>query len=597
MLERAERGELPIYTCDLETDPFARGEVPTTFVAGLFDGVTFKYFWGKDCLDKLQAHLEDGGLDPGIVYMHNGGRFDFFYLLRKFEGRSTIINSRIVVARLPVNDGARRLEKGHCFEFRDSFAIMPFPLASYRKDKLEIDKLKKANREKHKAEIVSYLKGDCVYLWELCMGFQREFGDYKTIASAAFAQLSKIHKYETLTKRQDLELRERYYFGGRVQCFREGVVSLPVQIFDTNSMYPFVMSEYFHPTGFPTTIDREIRGWNLKTGEATKDELKTFFLTVEGKNNGAFACRMPDHSVEFTIPEGVFHVTIHEFLAAMQLGLFELTRVLDSYSFIQYSKFHLFVDQYYKARKKVTAEFNAHKLRCDQCGGHSSISATEGSAGYCPVGADLVAHNLYYKYILNSAYGKFGLNPDNYSNWQITRTNEPPKGEGWTLDIITQGNFFIWKQPSQISWNVKNIGTAASITGAARSYLLRAIAKSKDVIYCDTDSLICGKFAEAPDVPVDSKALGAWKAEGAGVLTAIACKKVYAVFDDRGECIKHANKGAAISPEEIFSVAKGDLVTYYRDAPTFKMDGSAEFMHRTIKSTTKNVRPAPEVRN
>lgn len=595
MLERAEAGDLPIYTCDLETDPFARGEVPVPFVAGLYDGVVFKNFWGKNCLEDLENYLASGILDPGIVYMHNGGRFDFFYLLTKFEGKTTIINSRIVVAKLPINDTSRRFERGHCFEFRDSFAIMPFPLASYRKDKLDINKLKRENREKHKEEILGYLKGDCVYLWELCMGFQREFGDYKTIASAAFAQLSKVHQYETLTKREDTELRERYYFGGRVQCFREGVTKLPVSIYDTNSMYPFVMSEFFHPTGHAATVDRSIHGWDLDAGTPTRDKgLKTFFLTVEGQNNGAFCQRMPDGSVEFTIPEGIFHVTIHEYLTATRLGLFKLERVHDSFSFLDYSKFHLFVSQYYNARKKVTAEFNEHKKTCAECGGHNSISATEGSAGYCPTGADLVAHNLYYKYILNSAYGKFGLNPENYSNWQITRTTEPPKGEGWTLEIIS-GKFFVWKQPSQISWNVKNIGTAASITGAARAYLLRAIAKSTDVIYCDTDSIICGEFAQAPDVPVDSKALGAWKAEGAGVLTAIAGKKMYAVFDDKGECIKHANKGAQISPDDIYSVAKGELMIYERDAPTFKMDGSAQFMHRTVRQTTKNIHKAPHV--
>lgn len=593
MLDRAKAGELPIYTCDLETDPFARGQVPIPFVAGFYDGITFRSFWGKDCLEQFQTFLEDGGAEPGIVYMHNGGRFDFFYLLDKFEGKTTIINSRIVRALMPIGTGARRFEKEFRFEFRDSFAIMPFPLASYRKDKISIDDLRRKNREKNKAKIVSYLKGDCVYLWELCMGFQREFGDYKTIASAAFAQLSSIHKYETLSKRQDAELRERFYFGGRVQCFREGLVEQPVEIYDANSMYPFVMANYLHPTSWPVAQDRAVHGWDEATGLPSKEPLKTFFLTVEGKNDGAFAVRLPDGSVDFTQRAGLFHVSIHEYLEARRLGLFELDRIIESFSFVEYAKFHQFVDHFYKARKKVTADFNAHKVTCAECGGHNSISATEGSAGYCPTGADLVAHNLYYKYILNSAYGKFGLNPENYSNWEITKRNEPPKGNGWTLDVLTQGKFYVWKQPTQLGWNVKNIATAASITGAARSYLLRAIARSEEVLYCDTDSLICGKFATAADVPVDEKMLGAWKAEGAGALTAICGKKMYAVFDDEMKCVKHANKGVAISPEDILKVAKGEDIIYYREAPTYKMSGEHEFQHRTASITTKNIGAAP----
>lgn len=597
---------LPVYTMDIETDPFARGRVPVPFVIGFYDGLTFWSFWTdkrSTCIEKMRVFLEDGAVEPGIVYMHNGGRFDFFYLLDWFEGKTTIINSRIVLAKMPLISQARdpknkrRFSKGECFEFRDSYAIMPFPLRAYMKDDLPIEYLEKQNREKHRDKIESYLTGDCVNLWELCMGFQREFGDYKTIASAAFAQLSKFHRYDTLSQRTDEDLRGRYYFGGRVQCFAQGVIEQPVQIYDVNSMYPFVMSDFYHPTSWPVMVDRKIHGWKDDGScKMSGEKIKTFFLTVEGRNHGAFATRMKDGSVEFTIEDGVFHVTIHEYLTALALGLFEPRRILDSFNFVEFSCFHLFVDHFYKLRKEVTAQFNEHKTVCGQCGQKDSISATEGNTGYCATGADLVAHNLYYKYVLNSAYGKFGLNPENYFNWQITKTNEPPKGEDWALDMIGHTKYYVWKQPTKTGWNLKNIGTAASITGAARSLLLRAIARSKGVLYCDTDSIICERFGDSPDLVIDSKKLGAWKAESAGTLTAIAGKKMYAVFDAEGRCVKHANKGVALEPEQILAVARGEDILTFRDAPTFKRDGSAQFVERTARNTVKNVMPAPQAR-
>jgi DNA polymerase type B, organellar and viral len=579
ILARLQEDKDPVYTMDIETDPFARGRVPVPFVIGFYDGLTFWDFWTdhkSTCIEKVQRFLEDETVEPGIVYMHNGGRFDFFYMLEWFEGKTTIINSRIVSALMPIGQTRRRFERGYRFEFRDSYAIMPFPLRAYQKDELPIEYLDRKNRGAHTEEIRSYLRGDCVYLWDLCMGFQREFGDYKTIASAAFAQLSSFHKYECLPKRTDEELRGKYYFGGRVQCFEKGVIKKPVTIYDVNSMYPFVMDTYYHPVTWPLTVDNKVHGWK-DDGTFSREKLKTFFLTVEGENDGAFPTRMPDGSVDFTIEQGIFHVTIHEWLVALELGRFKPTRIIDSYSFTEYSCFHLFVDHFYKLRKKVTAQFNEHKLTCEGCGGHP--------ARLCMMGADLTAHSMYYKYVLNSAYGKFGINPENYSNWKITKTNTAPKGEGWTLDMISHDKFFVWKQPSQLFWNVKNIGTAASITGAARSILLRAIARSAGVVYCDTDSIICENFGSDSALRIDDKTLGAWKPEGHGALAAIAGKKMYAVFDDSGVCIKHANKGVALTPEQILALANGEEILTWRDAPTFQRDGSAKFIQRTVRMT------------
>ena len=98
-LDRTKKNLLPIWTMDIETDPFKHGNKPQPFVIGLYDGISFHKFWGKNCIAKVKAFLEDAASEErGIVFMHNGGRFDFFYLLDWFEGKTVIMNSRIVQA-------------------------------------------------------------------------------------------------------------------------------------------------------------------------------------------------------------------------------------------------------------------------------------------------------------------------------------------------------------------------------------------------------------------------------------------------------------------------------------------------------------------
>lgn len=590
IMARVKADQVPIYTMDIETDPFKRGQVPVPFIIGFYDGLDFRSFETdrqSTCIEKMRWFLQDQKVDPGIIYMHNGGRFDFYYMLEWFEGKTTIINSRIVQALMPLGTGKNRFDKWHRFEFRDSYALMPFPLRAYKKDDIAIDLLDKKVRHLHMEKIRSYLKGDCVYLWDLCMGFQREFGDYKTIASAAFAQLNSFHHYEQLPLRQDEEIRSKFYFGGRVQCFSKGVVEAPVSIYDVNSMYPFVMDTCFHPTSWVCMEDQKIHGWT-DAGELSPEKTKTFFLTVEGEafEPAPFPVRKKDGSVEFPAGQGVYHVSIHEWFTALNLGLFKPTRILNAYSFNDYACFHLFVSHFYQARERCKKEFAEHKRQCERCAGSHSFGQIKTEAStqvdMCSVGLDLHAHNLYYKYILNSAYGKFGLNPENYFNWEISKTATEPKGKFWQLDSIVQDKYYVWKQPSQLFWNVKNIATAASITGAARSILLRAVAESKNVLYCDTDSIICQEFAGGK---IDEKTLGAWKLEATGTQAAIAGKKMYAVFDANGDCIKQANKGVDLTPQQILGLCRGEEVLSMREAPTFKRDGSATFISRTVRMT------------
>lgn len=523
----------PIYTFDVETDPFKHGRVPKAFSCGLFDGTDYWDWWGDDCIEQMMVQLEN--MEPGYLYAHNGGRFDFFYIMKWILGsKMRIINSRIIMAKLQCIYGEH--------EVRDSYAIMPFALGSYKgeggKKDIEICKLEKKIRNKHRVEILEYLKRDCTFLHQLVSSFTDTFGTKTlTIGTASMKELKKVHSFENLDQNEDADLRKHYYYGGRVECFRKGIIKGKYKVYDVNSMYPFAMKSVKHPIGKSTHESRDI-------------EDSTMFLSVTGVNRGAFPSVVKG-KIMFDLPYGTFHVTRHEWDVACEFGLFDLERVERCVNYEnRTATFEEFVEKFYNLR----------------------IDARQ-------INDEIMA--LFYKFILNSAYGKFGQNPDNYKEYTITQSNADLRGDGWEPETLEHGDaYIVWSKPTRDTSRY-NVATGASITGAARSILLRGIATAKRALYCDTDSIIC---ADLPLARKDSSALGAWKVEAEFDSAAIAGRKLYALFAGE-KCVKQANKGVAVSAIDIWNICCGDVVLSERDAPSFKLDGSHNFISRRVRMT------------
>src|ERR1019366_3388473 len=115
---------LPIYTVDLETDPFKHGREPVPFLAGLYTGEKFYHTWGNDCIEKMHKIILN--LPQCIIYMHNGGKFDMYYCMDWIAEQQElmIISGRIVRAKLwrngPTRATPRRNYDDKFSEFRDS---------------------------------------------------------------------------------------------------------------------------------------------------------------------------------------------------------------------------------------------------------------------------------------------------------------------------------------------------------------------------------------------------------------------------------------------------------------------------------------------
>ncbi|MGH8678166.1 MAG: DNA polymerase [Burkholderiales bacterium] len=518
------RDKLRLAVLDLETDPFLAGRVPSPFAAGFYDGRRFVSFYGSDCCARLIEFLSSQK-ERFIIYAHNGGRFDFFYLLEHLRAPLKIINGRIVSAHLDKH------------VLRDSFAILPVPLASYEKTNIDYAKFEADRRDTHREEIIAYLRDDCVSLFDLVSQFRERFGSRLTIAGTAIRELTKLHTIERQAKAHDARFRP-FYFGGRVECFESGELRDDFKIADVNSMYPHAMANFDHPCGAEYN----------HTTMLNLDSPRLAFATVQATSSGALPLRTKD-GLTFPHGRGVFHATAHELRAGEDLGLLKIEHVLEARYARRMVRFDGFVQHW--SAEKVNAERDGDK-----------------------------AGRLFAKLVMNSSYGKTAQNPEDFAEWMLRKPTEKLPAPPWEL-YADHGFLEVWKRPAPVTaGGYYDVAIGASITGASRAELLRAIAGATRPVYCDTDSLICRDL----DAPVHATKLGAWKIEETADHVYIAGKKLYACARD-GEFVKWASKGVRISPERIRDIARGSAHTHLRESPSYTLKRLAHFINRTVRVT------------
>lgn len=548
---------MKLATLDFETDPFLAGRLPKAFDAGFYDGETHKEIWHENCAGLMLDYIESLE-EPHIIFAHNGGKFDFFFFMKRLLDPNRpvplkIVNGRILEFKIGIHT------------FRDSYAIIPLPLRTFEKDDIDYGKLESEVRETHKDEIQKYRRQDCKGLYDVVSRFRERFGDALTIGSAAQTELKKFHPYKPVKEQFDNKFRP-FFYGGRVQCFEGGDIIANGEMVDVNSMYSGAMRNMRHPISASHSVGSRITS-------------NTMFARVIARNWGALPFRdIETGNLTFDKPYGEFFATIHEIEAGIETGTCEIVKVLASYDFEETIKFDGFVDHWYGLR--VAANRNKKND---------------------PVAA--IDYQLF-KLILNSAYGKFAMDSRDFCDAIILPIDgdipmplcqcQADRCECKTLNLCEDDSgvpsygwrlahgcmdYNIWEKRIDRPYFL-NVATAASITGAARATLLRGLASSTRPFYCDTDSIFCEHFAG----DIDEFRLGAWKHEGTFDRIAIGGKKMYAVFKD-GMRVKQASKGGKLTADEIVSVSRGTIVQTVNQAPAFKLDGNHVFVSRGIKAT------------
>ena len=529
-----------IAVVDAETDPFKRARIPAPFIWGFYDGTQYRTF--RDT-EKLVDFLKG---EDCICFAHNGGRFDWHFILPYLEPYEEIglINGRIA-----------RFDLGEC-ECRDSYNLLPIPLSAYKKDDMDYRIMEAGERDKpaNREKIEAYLRSDCVYLWDLISQFVDRYGLQITQASASMKQWKKISGREPPnTSREFYETFAPYYYGGRVECFESGVIDTDFSVYDINSAYPYAMLQK-HPFS---------DNYSERAGYAKNAD----FFEVACISSGAFPYREDGTrgGLSFPCDDRVRRFTISrwEYDSAIETKTIRRVKVIKSITFCEHQDFGDYVNHFYAERAK------------------------------CKASGDL-AGSLFAKLFMNSLYGKFAANPDHYRDYMIVPMEVicALGTPGSTVaDWRFSGEFGPWglaeKDIDPHRSRYYNVATGASITGYVRAMLWRALCGAVRPLYCDTDSIAAGSL----DVPLGDD-LGAWKHEGDFDRAGIAGKKLY-VFrgvpgsgeGGKGRLIKMAAKGARLTEGELWRVARGGIVAYESETPTFSTKRAPGFVSRDIRKT------------
>lgn len=556
------------------------------FLWGVYFGDTDEYFQFESS-DELKQWLIDIEQERGgiLFYAHNGGKFDYHFLRDAINSDENIL---IISGRL-----AKFKIGGH--EFRDSLNLFPNTRLKDFGIKTEIDyaKMEASIRHLHMAEIGGYLKQDCVGLWTVIARYRQDYGKQLTQAGASMKVWQKMAKREAprQTRNQYLD-HKQWYYGGRVQCLESGVKHTDFKVYDINSAYPFAMRNH-HPI---STVPMEI-----EKIPQTDTEIGPCLLTVSCVSvKGAFPYRQQGDMFfpedESTIRD--YHITGWEYLAARDTDAFRNLKFLKILKFPEVIDFKDYIDHFFGLREEA-------RKRGD------------------------VAGRTFGKYFMNSLYGKFGANCENYSEYTIASADtqetwiaggELPGGrkiDGGYSEYKAWGERTLMvRNPTedelddiQGKWRYYNICTAASVTGFVRAYLYRALYAASGAIYCDTDSIKARSFSS--DLPMGSE-LGAWKDEGDFDYFAIAGKKLYAdhikgrpwTYDPKEDDAKKQNwkiasKGANLAsladgPELIKNIALGQAITYNPEVPTFSFwRDKPVFVPRELRATAKDMGKVP----
>jgi len=574
--KKAERHSR-IAILDMETDPFDKvGQTRIhPFLAVLYsDDFEPVVIW-EEHFDTF-THLLCKAIEalPGeyTIYAHNGGRFDFMFLIHKMRGEISFKGRGIMDARI----GRHHL--------RDSFHLIPERLAAYQKDAFDYKKLYKNKRRQHRDEIIRYCINDCRYLLDLVKKFIGDFGLKLSIGQAAMCELKKHYEVEKFTDGWDAFVRQ-YFFGGRVECIRgRGTFEGPFKLVDVNSMYPYVMANYQHPIGGFTD-------YHLRAGIPQND---TVFVDVTCHNRGALIGRTSQGETTANIPHGRFMTTIWEFETALKYNLISNVQVHYSLDCKKRSDFSMFVVPLYE--KRIALKQFMNELR---------KSGQELSQAFIEAKKD----DMFYKFLLNNGYGKFAQNPRRFKEHYITDSNELPP-DAWfksmkhlhederakyLLPEFESDLYWIWSKPAP-SFTFNNVGTAASITGASRAVLLEALRLVRDPIYCDTDSIIC---RDTGRLELDKSKLGAWDLEDEFKRVVITGKKLYAVEHMKPKVRSAEDLERGLSPlytvkskgtsgldwKDMLKMNDGASVEKTNPGPTLTRRGEQFYLTRAIRAT------------
>lgn len=535
--------EVRFITFDIEAESWINH-----VCSGLYDLAMDKFIY-KDNLDEMLEVTMDYCINNSVdnVFAHNGGKYDFNFMLQSF-----LFNKKYIVSgMIPRGSGIlcftvqerepKRIEDGEGYKvtFRDSLALLPFGLAKlakamgvkvqkgnidydfigeiwrkedYRKKVIsQPEKYKVYNKTKKdfkyknleagtthtlytQKDLIVYLKDDLVslaqciqhfYDWELV----RKAGSSFTTAGQAVKIFQTFIKHPVykLGQTSDDFIRKGY-FGGRTEVFKpifdssydlknnpenfskEALKVLKRQsgkvlnYYDVNSLYPTVMRDNI----FPNRCD----GWCY---EYDPKKLGFWECLVDVPEDHFFPFLGTKHDIDGTekliFPTGEFKGiwTTAEIEYAKKIGV-KIKYVYRGITFKSGGKmFKEFIQTLYDMRLEAKAKGDG-------------------------------VNDLLTKLMMNSCYGKFGMNV-NREGLTLDTGAEGLKIHSEIINPKTGETVRLMSEKVNLDSSFTNVAISAYVTAYSRILMHKIYLKSgaQNTYYTDTDSIFTSKLFKTGD--------------------------------------------------------------------------------------------------
>jgi len=561
-LTRDSSRETPVYSVfDIESNNWI-----DHVVTGYYDGKEYKDYGSIiEFLDDVSKKRDD----KISIFAHNGGGFDFNFILEciiKGVGRKNYKLEKVFSRGSTfLSIEVSNKKTGTTLIFRDSLAMLPFSLKSLTTNfktecaKGEWDHVNDF-KKRDDPRLLEYLKADCVGLYQVLDSYFswpliKEVGAAYTVASQALKVFRSFLDDRILGCSDSVdEFVRKGYFGGRTEVFRPYYKAKEpddkLSCFDINSLYPSVMRDFAYPTRFKKWAHKytanEFGFW-----EATVHVPKDMYVPPLGtiikidKKTKEVEYVADSSMGKFIFPTGTFSGVWSsiELEYAKSLGV-KVLKVGKGAIFENGG--HIFKD--------FIEELYAMRMRAEKDSVDSFIC----------------------KLILNSCYGRFGLNLDRENIVQddgtmpITGLTPYEFDTGERVNGIPIMERFV-KVEERIQ-SFTNVAIAAWVTAQARIRMHREYMKNLDSLYyTDTDSM----FVEDKGSIDSSKDLGKFKYEYSATEACFLLPKAYClagitgIKDAKGQAkttktvIKGINESAikakAVTVDDFFKLLDGEF--------------------------------------
>lgn len=439
------------------------------------------------------------------IYFHNLGRFDGIFLLKHLALYHPNYTVTPLMRDNRLYEVAVYSKKRLLFTFRDSLHLLPGKLDDLAKNlcpelgskgSISYEDVRLESLSIMKESLLEYMEQDILLLGGIMQSFQDIY--YKayqadivnklTIASLALSLFREKyydynkHRIHIPNQNEDTFIRRGYY-GGHTDAYLPYGTNL--YYYDVNSLYPFVMKEFSMPGGTPV--------WHSDLEYMTLDNMFGFieaYVECPKSINKPFLPYGDNKDGTLIFPTGTFVGVYYseELKYARDIGYTIIP--ICGYLFEEMeSPFKDYINSLFESRS------NAKKK------GNNALS-------------------FVYKLLMNSLYGRFGINPQSTKTEMCNKSKRDRifRRPEFIDDVFIREDLYMvsyltnpGKGPSY--WDPpKNsaVQLAAAITAGSRIYMYKYISR-EDCLYTDTDSIVLGN--PLPEEDVSSSVLGKFKLE------------------------------------------------------------------------------------